>query len=100
VKRNRRIKDGITVLPGDNASGSKAFAVANGVNFVNNFFIGVARSQEIRVHGVGHSRGFHRAYCRIQCLRQYLASEYARRAFGTVATEQVGLYLLDFKKPE
>jgi len=76
----------------------EAAAVAQGVDFVHNLFIGVSGAQEIGMHGMRLPVDVHGPARCVQGLCQHLPAEYAGRVARAVSDEQVLVDALDFKQ--
>ncbi len=101
VERDQHGEDGMAVLARGDAAGGEALAVADRVDVVDDRHLGVARQDEIGVHGMRRARGVDRAHGGDQRLPDHLAAEHALPAgLRRAAAEQVHVERLEIENGE
>ena len=100
MKRHQHGKDRMAVLARGDAPCGEALAVADAVDVVDDRNLGIARQQEIGVHGMRRSC-LHRAHGGDQRLADHLAAEHALPAdLRGAAAEQIHVERLEVEKIE
>ena len=88
----------MAVLARGNAAGGEALAVADTIDVVDDRDLGVARQQEIGVHGMRRP-ALHRAHRGHQRLPDHLAAEHALPAdLRATAAEQVDVQFFEIEQ--
>jgi len=88
----------MAVLARGDPAGGKTFAVAHAVDVVDDRHFGVARQQEIGMHGMRRAAGIDRAHRGDQRLADHLAAEYALPAhLRRAAAKQIQVQVLEIE---